>query len=105
MKAGQIVAPRQIEIIDIEKPDLADYPDGTVMIKTLHSAICGTDMPSFALEHPADSYPRLGRGFPFTRQLALSPTANRTASRQVTRFSRFRGISEVFQNTFYPMRV
>ena len=61
MKTGQIVAPRQIEIIDIEQPNLADYPDGTVMIKTVHSAICGTDMPSFVLEHPADSYP-LGTG-------------------------------------------
>lgn len=61
MKAGQIVAPRQIEIIDIEQPNLADYPDGTVMIKTLHTAICGTDMPSFVLEHPPESYP-LGAG-------------------------------------------
>ena len=33
MKTGQIVAPRQIEIVDIEQPNLADYPDGTVMIK------------------------------------------------------------------------
>lgn len=57
MKAGQIVAPRQIEIVDIEQPDLADYPDGTVMIKTAHSAICGTDMPLFVLEHPVESYP------------------------------------------------
>ena len=61
MKVGQIVAPRQIEIIDIEQPNLADYPDGTVMIKTVHSAICGTDMPSFVIEHPAESYP-LGPG-------------------------------------------
>ena len=26
MKTGQIVAPRQIEIVDIEQPNLADYP-------------------------------------------------------------------------------
>lgn len=58
MKAGQIVAPHQIEIIDIDKPDLNDYPDGTVMIKTLHSAVCGSDMPNFVLEHPADRYPQ-----------------------------------------------
>ena len=57
MRAGQIVAPRQIEIIDIDQPNLADYPDGTIMIKTVHSAICGSDMPSFVLEHPAESYP------------------------------------------------
>ena len=61
MRAGQIVAPRQIEIIDIEQPNLADYPDGTIMIKTVHSAICGSDMPSFVLERPAESYP-LGPG-------------------------------------------
>ena len=61
MKAGQIVAPRQIEIIDIEKPELATHPNGTVMIKTLHTAVCGSDMPSFVLEHPAERYP-LGPG-------------------------------------------
>lgn len=61
MRAGRIVAPHHIEIIDIEKPNLADYPDGTVMIKTIHSAVCGSDMPSFVLEHHADRYP-LGHG-------------------------------------------
>ncbi len=61
MKAGQIVAPHHIEIIDIEKPNLSDYPDGTVMIKTVHSAICGSDMPHFVLENRADRYP-LGHG-------------------------------------------
>ncbi len=57
MKVGQIVAPRQIEIIEIEKPDLADYPDGMVMIQTVHSAICGSDMPWFVLESPQEAYP------------------------------------------------
>ena len=66
MKAGQIIAPFQIEIIDMEKPNLADYPDGTVMIKTLHSAICGSDMPHFVLEKPKDHYP-LGRDFPYMK--------------------------------------
>ncbi len=61
MKAGQIVAPHHIEIIDIEKPSLSDYPDGTVMIKTLHSAICGSDMPHFVLENLPERYP-LGHG-------------------------------------------
>lgn len=61
MKAGQIVAPFQIEMIDVEKPNLADFPDGTVMIKTIYSAICGSDMPHFVLEYPADRYP-LGKG-------------------------------------------
>ncbi len=61
MKVAQIVAPRHIEMIEIEKPNLADYPDGTIMIQTVHSAICGSDMPSFTLESPQENYP-LGPG-------------------------------------------
>ena len=57
MKAAQIVAPRQIEMIDIDKPDISSEPEGSVLIKTHMTAICGTDMPSFVLEHPADAYP------------------------------------------------
>jgi len=61
MKAAQIVAPRRIEVVDVEEPDIGPYPEGTVKIKTQLSAICGTDMPSFVLEQPASSYPsRLG---------------------------------------------
>ena len=61
MKAAQIVAPRRIEIVDVEEPDLGSYPEGTVKIKTHLSAICGTDMPSFVLERPPSEYPsRLG---------------------------------------------
>ena len=57
MKAAQIVAPRQIEMIDIDKPDISSDPEGTVLIKNHLNAICGTDMPSFVMEHPADAYP------------------------------------------------
>ena len=57
MKAAQVVAPRQIEMIDIDKPDISSDPEGSVLIKTHMTAICGTDMPSFVLEHPADAYP------------------------------------------------
>ena len=49
--------PRQIEIIDIDKPDISSDPEGTLLIKTHMNAICGTDMPSFAVEQPADAYP------------------------------------------------
>ena len=103
MKTGQIVAPRQIEIIDIEQPNLADHPDGTVMIKTVHSAICGTDMPSFVLEHPAESYP-LGAGFPFTKQSALLRTANQRNSSQETRCSHYHATSVDSQNTSYQTK-
>ena len=57
MKAAQIVAPRQIEMIDIDKPDISSDPEGAVLIKNHMNAICGTDMPSFVMEHPADAYP------------------------------------------------
>ena len=57
MKAAQIVAPRQIEMIDIDEPDISSDPEGAVLIKNHMNAICGTDMPSFVMEHPADAYP------------------------------------------------
>lgn len=57
MKAAQIVAPRQLEIIDIGVPDISSEPEGAVLIKARLSAICGTDMPYFAMEHPAADYP------------------------------------------------
>ena len=57
MKAAQVVAPRQIEMIDIDKPDISSDPEGAVLIKNQMNAICGTDMPSFVMEHPADAYP------------------------------------------------
>ena len=59
MKAAQIVAPRQIEMIDIDKPDISSDPEGAVLIKNQMNAICGTDMPSFAMERPASDYPLL----------------------------------------------
>ena len=57
MKAAQIVAPRQIEMVDVDKPDISSDPEGAVLIKNQMNAICGTDMPSFVMEHPADAYP------------------------------------------------
>lgn len=57
MKAAQIVAPRRFEIIDIEKPDIRPQPEGSLLIKTRRSALCGSDMPVFALSRPASDYP------------------------------------------------
>ena len=57
MKAAQIVAPRRIEIIDIDPSDISSAPDGAVLIKTHLSAICGSDMPMFALEYHPSDYP------------------------------------------------
>jgi threonine dehydrogenase-like Zn-dependent dehydrogenase len=61
VKAAQVAAHRQIEIIDIDIPDIAAQPDGAVLIKTELTAICGSDMPQFSLERPASDYP-LGPG-------------------------------------------
>jgi threonine dehydrogenase-like Zn-dependent dehydrogenase len=61
VKAAQMVAPRQIEMIDIHPPDISSEPAGTVLIKTHRSAICGTDMPLFVQDRPASDYP-LGLG-------------------------------------------
>ena len=57
MKTAQIVAPRQFEITDIDAPDISSEPEGAVLIKAHLSAICGTDMPYFAIEQPASNYP------------------------------------------------
>ena len=57
LKAAQIVAPHQFEIIDIDVPDISSEPEGAVLIKAHLSAICGTDMPHFAQEHPTSDYP------------------------------------------------
>ena len=59
MKAGIVVDKEKIEIIEADEPDLAQYPAGTIKIKTELSAICGSDTPKFTLEQ--DDYPgRLG---------------------------------------------
>lgn len=57
MRAAQIVAPRRIEIVDVPTPDLAKTPPGSLLIKTLKTAICGTDIPAFVYERPAGDYP------------------------------------------------
>ena len=59
MKAGIVVDKGKIEIIEADEPDLAQYPEGTIKIKTELSAICGSDTPKFTLDQ--DDYPgRLG---------------------------------------------
>ena len=61
MKAAHVVAPRRIELVDVEEPELSGDPEGTIKIKTDLTAICGTDLPSFVLERPPDAYPlRIG---------------------------------------------
>jgi threonine dehydrogenase-like Zn-dependent dehydrogenase len=59
LKAGIVVDKEKIEIIEADEPDLAQYPDGAIKIKTELSAICGSDIPNFSLEQ-ADYPGRLG---------------------------------------------
>ena len=53
MKAGQVVAPERIEIVEAERPDLKlerENPDalkGLVLVRTVNAAICGSDHPLF----------------------------------------------------------
>ncbi len=53
MKAGQVVAQEQIEIVEAERPDLAlekTNPEGLkdlVLVRTVNAAICGSDHPLF----------------------------------------------------------
>ena len=57
MKAAQIVGHRKFDIVDVDTPDISSDPQGTVLIKSYQSAICGSDMPHFDLKHPEESYP------------------------------------------------
>ncbi len=53
MKAGQVVAPERIEIVEAERPDLKmerENPDALkdlVLVRTVNAAICGSDHPLF----------------------------------------------------------
>ncbi len=53
MKAGQVIAPEHIEIVEAERPDLAlekTNPEGLkdlVLVRTVNAAICGSDHPLF----------------------------------------------------------
>jgi threonine dehydrogenase-like Zn-dependent dehydrogenase len=59
VKAGIVVDKEQIKMIEVDEPDLAQYPEGTIKIKTELCALCGSDIPNFVLDQ--DDYPgRLG---------------------------------------------
>ncbi len=53
MKAGQVVAQETIEIVDVERPDIAleranpEGLKGMVLVRTVNAAICGSDHPLF----------------------------------------------------------
>ncbi len=55
MKAAQLVAPRQFQMVDVPPPHLAEAPPGSVVVKMELASICGSDMPFFA--QTLDAYP------------------------------------------------
>ncbi len=57
MKAAQIVAPRRIEIIETDLPDISRQAEGSILIKTRRTSLCGSDMPMFALDYAEPNYP------------------------------------------------
>ena len=51
MKAAQIVAPKQVEIIEIPEPQLDDTVSGMLKVKIERACLCGSDSPWFAYDH------------------------------------------------------
>jgi len=56
MKAGQIVALRQVEIVDVEEPTLGDASPGMIKVRVERACLCGSDTPKFVRDH-RDAYP------------------------------------------------
>lgn len=63
MKAVQLVAPRRVEIVDVEPPGLAAGPPERVLVQTEKVSLCGSDLPFFAGTGLASKFPQ-PPGFP-----------------------------------------
>ncbi len=48
MKAIQVVAPQKVEFVDMEEPQLADYPKGSMKVRVEYACLCGSDVPLLA---------------------------------------------------------
>jgi threonine dehydrogenase-like Zn-dependent dehydrogenase len=66
MKAGQIVAPRRIEIVEVDRPAI---DPGQILVKLRSGCLCGSDLPYFFMdgEHPAVA----GKTAPLAPMLSL----------------------------------
>jgi len=51
MKAAQIVAPRRVEIVEIEEPHLKNNEPGMLKVRIERACLCGSDSPWFAYDH------------------------------------------------------
>lgn len=47
MKAAQIVAPRKVELVDVEEPCLNGISSGMIKVKVERACLCGSDSPKF----------------------------------------------------------
>ena len=57
MKAAQLIAPKRFEIVDVPAPNLGPQSLGAIIVKVELAGICGSDIPTFAYEHPPTEYP------------------------------------------------
>ncbi len=72
MKAAVLRAPRQLELMEIEKPKC---PDGGLLVKTQACAICSADVRMFQRGHRALTYPRV-LGHEVTGEIVESHATN-----------------------------
>jgi len=63
LKAVQLVAPQQLEIVDVEPPGVAGGPPERVLVRAEKVSLCGSDLPFFAGTCPASKFPQ-PPGFP-----------------------------------------
>lgn len=53
MKAAQIVAPKKIEVVDVEEPQLPAGLPGMLKVRVERACLCGSDSPWFDYDHRA----------------------------------------------------
>ena len=55
MKAAQIIAPRKIEIVEIDEPELSRDQPAMLKVRVERACLCGSDTPWFAYDHRASA--------------------------------------------------
>ena len=81
MLAGQIVGPRQVEMVEVPIPEIGE---GQILIKVEAGAICGSDLPYFSCDF---SYATVAtHSIPFPPGLSLHELVGRVAQSRTARF-------------------
>jgi len=57
MLAARITAPGQMEMLEVPEPDLGGANEGTIVVRTLLGALCGSDLPKFHRQLKPKKYP------------------------------------------------